>query len=162
MIRYAPLAVFVLLAAILVFALLGGGKKDVQNASQLRDLPAAAIEGIDRAALEKGEVLVNFFASWCVSCVGEQAVLMDMAKRGVRIYGVAYNDDPEKTRAWLDRHGNPFTAVGHDPNGRAAIDWGVSGVPETFFLRDGKIVRHDVGALEDAQGYIAQMQRSEK
>jgi cytochrome c biogenesis protein CcmG/thiol:disulfide interchange protein DsbE len=96
-------------------------------------------------------VAVNIFASWCVTCAGEQPTLLQMKKDGIAVVGIAYKDSSEKISAWLEKHGNPFSAIGLDEKGRAAIDWGVYGVPETYFIDRSGIIRHKhVGALSMA------------
>ncbi len=97
-----------------------------------------------------GEVmLVNFWATWCPTCKGEHAVLMEIADTNeVAIYGIDYKDDQIAATAWLERLGNPYRAVGFDKEGNAAIDWGVYGTPETFVLdKDGIIRYKHVGAI---------------
>jgi cytochrome c biogenesis protein CcmG/thiol:disulfide interchange protein DsbE len=99
----------------------------------------------------KGQVsLVNVFASWCVPCRDEHPVLMALKQKlGVPIYGINQKDQPENARAFLGELGNPYTAVGADSNGRASIDWGVYGVPETFVVdARGIIVSKIVGPLD--------------
>lgn len=91
--------------------------------------------------LRGGTVLVNFFASWCVPCIEEAAVLMDLHRAGVRLFGIAYKDKPAATDAFLARRGNPFTRLGRDAPGRVAIDWGVTGVPETYLIDPSGTVR---------------------
>jgi cytochrome c biogenesis protein CcmG/thiol:disulfide interchange protein DsbE len=93
--------------------------------------------------------LVNVFASWCVSCRYEHHLLMEVAASGdVTVYGLAYKDDPEDTADWLDRFGNPYTATATDVSGRAGIDWGVYGVPETFLIApDGTVAFKHVGPI---------------
>ncbi|TIU73918.1 MAG: DsbE family thiol:disulfide interchange protein, partial [Mesorhizobium sp.] len=93
--------------------------------------------------------LVNVFASWCGPCRDEHPVLLALSqdKRFV-IAALNYKDQPENARRFLGNLGNPFQAIGVDPTGRAAIDWGVYGVPETFVIgRDGKISYKHVGPL---------------
>ena len=80
-------------------------------------------------------VLVNFFASWCVPCLAEHPVLTRLAiEEGMPLYGVNYKDAPADARRWLDRHGDPFTAIGADRDGRTGIEFGVYGIPETFLV----------------------------
>lgn len=94
--------------------------------------------GLDRANLQDGDVsLVNVFASWCLPCRAEHPLIVELADReGVTVHGINYKDKPEDATAWLAELGNPYSRVGAD-SGRAAIEWGVYGVPETFVI-DGK------------------------
>ena len=93
-------------------------------------------------------MLVNLFASWCAPCRIEHPQLMALRARGVAVVGVAYKDDPVATRAFLDELGDPFTMVLVDQEGRAGLDLGVSGVPETFAVDAmGRIVAKASGPL---------------
>ena len=106
--------------------------------------------GFTSAELANGKPsVVNFWASWCVPCAEEQPLLVELQKRtGVALYGVNYKDDAASARRFLGRYGNPFTAVGTDDKGRAAIEWGVYGMPETFVLNGkGEIVFKHVGPV---------------
>jgi len=95
-----------------------------------------------------GGVLINFFQSTCAPCVEEAPALMALKVQGVRIVGVAWKDPPDKTKGFLDRYGDPFRSVFSDVNGRAGIEYGITGVPETFAVAaDGKILAKHVGAL---------------
>ena len=121
------------------------------------DLPA--VPGIDRdgkpvpglqAADFKGTVtLLNVWASWCVPCVEEAPLLVRIARDPrIRVAGINYKDSPENAKRFLTRYGNPYAANGMDSNGRAAIEWGVYGVPETFVIgRDGRIAYKLIGPI---------------
>lgn len=87
----------------------------------------------------EGEIrLVNFFASWCVPCRAEHGVLTSLAeKEGLLLFGINYKDKAEDAAAWLVELGNPYRAIGYDNSGRTGLEWGLSGVPETFII-DGK------------------------
>jgi cytochrome c biogenesis protein CcmG/thiol:disulfide interchange protein DsbE len=94
-------------------------------------------------------VLVNFFASWCVPCLQEHPLLMALAAREkLVVLGINYKDPAPGGLQFLVRHGNPYRAVGVDAAGRAAIDWGVYGMPESFLVDGrGRIVLKQVGPL---------------
>ena len=103
---------------------------------------------IRAAAGRDGPALVNFFASWCAPCEVEHPVLMGLKDQGVRIVGVAYKDEPAKTRRFLARLGDPFAEVLADRDGRAGVEFGTTGVPETYLVApDGKILAKHTGPL---------------
>ena len=105
---------------------------------------------VSLAALRGNVVVLNFFASWCLECRYEHAALAmastRYADRGVRFFGVLYNDTPEKGRAWIAQMGGqPYPAL-LDAGSRVAIDYGLYGVPETFIIdRSGRVVRKKIG-----------------
>ncbi len=109
----------------------------------------AAVPGISNADFNGAVTLVNVWASWCVPCHDEAPLLMKLADdKRIRLVGINYKDQPDNARRFIGRHGNPFVAVGTDANGRASIDWGVYGVPETFLVgRDGRIAYKLVGPI---------------
>lgn len=93
-------------------------------------------------------VLVNFFASWCTPCVAEHAFISTLAAQGIIIMGVVYKDKQDAAKKFLQKQGNPFAKVGLDTDGRGAIEWGITGVPETFLVGpEGKIRAHSAGPL---------------
>ena len=107
----------------------------------------------------KGPTLVNVFFSTCAPCAEEHPALLALKAEGVRIVGVAYKEDPQSTRDFLARLGNPFTDVLVDRDGRASIDLGVTGAPETFLVaQNGIVIAKHVGVLEpkDAQALLEQ------
>jgi cytochrome c biogenesis protein CcmG/thiol:disulfide interchange protein DsbE len=110
---------------------------------------AAQVPGLDPAAFKGKVSLVNVWASWCVPCHDEAPLLTELAKdTRLQLIGINYKDTPDNARRFLGRYGNPFGSVGVDANGRAAIEWGVYGVPETFIVgRDGKIAYKLVGPI---------------
>jgi cytochrome c biogenesis protein CcmG/thiol:disulfide interchange protein DsbE len=108
------------------------------------DLPAVhpSLPGGFSAADLKGEpAIVNVFASWCVPCLAEHPLIAALAQQGWRVYGLNHKDKPEDARRWLETHGNPYAAVGADTDGRASIEWGVTGVPETFIVDAEGVIR---------------------
>ena len=175
-----PLAIFALLALLFALALRSGDPSRLPSALIGRPAPAIvlpaleglsdgtrAIPGFASADLAKGEVaVVNFWASWCVPCVQEHPLLVALKEQtGVKLYGINYKDQSATARRFLGRYGNPFAAVGVDGNGRAAIDWGVTGIPETFILNGkGEIVYKHIGPIspETLEGKIMPAIRSAK
>jgi cytochrome c biogenesis protein CcmG/thiol:disulfide interchange protein DsbE len=107
------------------------------------------VPGIVPADFKGAVTVLNVWASWCVPCRDEASLLMTLAgDKRIRLVGINYKDQPDNARRFLGRFGNPFVASGADANGRAAIEWGVYGVPETFIVgRDGKIAYKVVGPL---------------
>src|SRR5262245_47674353 len=102
--------------------------------------------------LAKGKpTIINFFASWCTPCLVEHPTLEALGAKGdVTLYGNEYKDKPEDARTFLSELGNPFGKINEDRDGRVAIDWGVTGVPETFVVDgDGVIRVHYAGPLSD-------------
>jgi cytochrome c biogenesis protein CcmG/thiol:disulfide interchange protein DsbE len=117
----------------------------------------ALARGFARADLAAGHVtVVNFFASWCIPCHAEAPNLpLIAAMKGVKLYGVAYKDLPGDARKFLNEVGNPYDRIDLDEAGGAGIEWGVTGVPETFVI-DGTgtvLLRHagplTKGVIED-------------
>src|SRR5690554_1104789 len=132
--------------------------------SVLIDQPAPAFElpaitggdqpGFSTGDLGNGEVtLVNVFASWCLPCRAEHPLFMDLAaEERVRILGINYKDEPEEALAWLKELGNPYERIGADEEGRVGIEWGISGVPETFVVdREGTIRYRHVGPIHPVE-----------
>ena len=111
--------------------------------------PLTPDKPLDNQALQGQPVLVNFFASWCGPCAAENDVLVDLAKQQkITIVGIALKDRQQPLEAYLQGHGNPYNLIGMDNAGRNAIEWGVSGVPETFAVNAaGMIKAHHEGIL---------------
>jgi cytochrome c biogenesis protein CcmG, thiol:disulfide interchange protein DsbE len=157
-----PLILFLGLAVLFWFRLGDGDPSKIPSALIGRPAPQTILPPLDGLARDgkpvpgldpavfKGKVsVVNVWASWCVPCHDEAPLITELGKdRRVQVIGINYKDSPENARRFLGRYGNPFGVVGVDGNGRAAIEWGVYGVPETFIVgREGKIVYKMVGPI---------------
>jgi cytochrome c biogenesis protein CcmG/thiol:disulfide interchange protein DsbE len=103
----------------------------------------ALAQGFGPRDLTSGHVtVVNVFASWCVPCHSEAPVIAQLAgAHDFALYGLVQKDTPAKVRAFLAETGNPFRRIALDGDGRASIEWGVYGVPETFVIDGHGIIR---------------------
>lgn len=144
-----PFIIFMVLAA---FLYVGLGLNPHEVPSPLVGKPAPAFtlpqlhEPDKQLSLQdmKGQVwLFNVWASWCTACVYEHPLFMELSRRNaVPIYGMNYKDQPEDAKAWLRRHGDPYTLVVADIEGRVGIDYGVYGVPETYLIDKQGVIRY--------------------
>lgn len=101
--------------------------------------------------VEEGPWMLNVWASWCSGCLVEHEFLMALGRAGAPLYGLNWKDAYSDAREWLNRRGNPYRATAVDADGRAGIDWGVYGAPETFLIDADGIVRYrHVGPLDAA------------
>jgi cytochrome c biogenesis protein CcmG, thiol:disulfide interchange protein DsbE len=165
LIVFVPLALFLALAGLFLIRLFAGDPSRIPSALIGRPAPATAlpqvaglvrdgapVPGVAPENFAGAVTLVNVWASWCVPCHDELPLLMKLAEdKRIRLVGINYKDQPDNARRFLGRYGNPFVAVGADGNGRASIEWGVYGVPETFIVgRDGRIAYKLVGPITAA------------
>ncbi|MGD2074666.1 MAG: DsbE family thiol:disulfide interchange protein [Gammaproteobacteria bacterium] len=158
-VRYlTPLVLFLALAALL-YKGLALNPREVPSPLVGKTAPEFALPELKNASRQvshtdfQGKVsLLNVWATWCVSCRAEHPLLMELAQRGVPIYGLDYKDSREDAQRWLTRFGDPYVANAFDADGRVGIDWGVYGTPETFVIDRRGMIRHKhIGPLtEDA------------
>jgi cytochrome c biogenesis protein CcmG, thiol:disulfide interchange protein DsbE len=157
-----PLFAFLALAALFLFRLSSGDPSIIPSAlighpAPQTNLPpiaglerdGAPVPGLDAASFKGAVTVVNVWASWCVPCHDEAPLLLQLAQDSrLRVVGINYKDDPGNARRFLGRYGDPFAAAGADASGRAAIEWGVYGVPETFIVgRDAHIAYKLIGQI---------------
>ncbi|SDP38438.1 cytochrome c biogenesis protein CcmG, thiol:disulfide interchange protein DsbE [Phyllobacterium sp. YR620] len=162
---FLPLIIFIGLAAIFAFQLASGRDESVIP-SALIGKPAPALSlpaipgltrngqpvgGLDPASFKGQVTLLNVFGSWCVPCRMEHPLLMKLGEdKRFQLAGLNYKDKAENALGFLRELGNPYAVVGADDSGRAAIEWGVYGVPETFLIgRDGNVAFKHVGPLSE-------------
>jgi cytochrome c biogenesis protein CcmG/thiol:disulfide interchange protein DsbE len=154
-----PLAIFAALAFTFATQLESG--RDVSEipsallGTKAPPLELPALDGSNRPALTTAAIsgkltLVNVFASWCVPCRDEHPLLLALSKDPrLTVVGINYKDRNDNALRFLGELGNPFQAIGVDPNGKAAIDWGVYGIPESYLVApDGKILFKKVGPFD--------------
>ena len=146
-----PLATLALMAGFFAWSLMAGrdpasiGSVMVGRPAPRLDLRALrdGDKPLTDALLRTGKpTIVNFFASWCTPCLAEHPLFTRLAQRdGAVIIGIAWKNKPEEARAWLAKLGDPFLYAGQDFDGRTGLDWGLSGVPETYLIDGNGIVR---------------------
>ncbi|HEY2134536.1 MAG TPA: DsbE family thiol:disulfide interchange protein [Xanthobacteraceae bacterium] len=157
-----PLVLFLALAALFFVRLYAGDPSHIPSALIGQPAPATnlppvggllrdgqPVPGVASADFSGAVTVMNVWASWCIPCHDEAPLLVRLAEdKRIRVIGLNYKDQPENARRFLGRYGNPYAASGADISGRAAIEWGVYGVPETFIVgRDGKIAYKVVGPI---------------
>lgn len=145
-------AAFVVMAGIGMFREDPDGLPSTLVGQMAPGVPAAGLEGFDAATpemLASGQVtLVNFWASWCPPCRAEHPKLLEMEAAGIPIVGINFKDQQGTATKYLTEDDNPFIGVGFDPQGRTAIDWGVTAPPETFILNGtGEVLFRFAGPL---------------
>ena len=122
-----------------------------------RSVPATALTDLDDGSAQDLKtlvagydrpVVVNIFASWCLPCVAENPQLLALKQKGVPIIGIAWKDQPQDTRNFLNQHQNPYVRTLSDPNDRIGLELGITGVPETFIVApDGTITDKVAGPI---------------
>jgi cytochrome c biogenesis protein CcmG, thiol:disulfide interchange protein DsbE len=154
-----PLVAFVLLAAVLAIGIKHSPEKGIITSPLLgKPAPQFTLPSLTdparmvRSADLRGRwYLFNVWGTWCGECRAEHAALLKVQRAGVMpLIGLDWKDDDALARSWLAQLGNPYEAVAVDRTGRAAIDWGVYGAPETFLVNpQGIVVYRHVGALTE-------------
>lgn len=161
--RFLPLLILAAFVAAVGWRLARPAEEEIRSQLIGQSIPAftlAAIgpgkTGLTSGDLAKGEPrMVNVFASWCVPCITEAPLLLELKRQGVKIDAIAVRDRPQDVAAFLARHGDPFERIGSDPESQVQLALGSSGVPETFIVDGRGVVRYqhmgpiDPGDLPD-------------
>jgi cytochrome c biogenesis protein CcmG, thiol:disulfide interchange protein DsbE len=159
-IRFAPLALLLILIAALIWRLATPVDTNVSSKLEGQPLPSFALPaalppkpGLASADLASGRPRVlNIFASWCVPCIAEVKVLEQLRRDGVEIDGIAVRDRPEDVADFLARNGDPYQRIGSDLQSRVQIALGSSGVPESFIVDGSGIIRYQhIGPIEASE-----------
>jgi cytochrome c biogenesis protein CcmG/thiol:disulfide interchange protein DsbE len=155
-----PLAMFVGFVALAIFRLANPGERTITSKMVGKPFPEIDLPGLDAANpglatsdLRQGTVtLVNVFASWCIPCRVEASQLDRLAKASVVIHAIAVRDRREDVGAFLAEHGDPFARIGIDPDSKAMLALGASGVPETFLVDGRGVIRKQyIGEIRPEQ-----------
>ncbi|MBB4286301.1 DsbE family thiol:disulfide interchange protein [Roseospira goensis] len=158
LVYFLPLLV---VAVLLGFFIVGLQRDPRELPSVLLDqpVPEFALPGLpgreppltEKADLQGEVVLLNFFGSWCAACLQEHPVLQRIQDEGlVPVHGIAFKDQPDDTLRWLKRHGDPYDRIGYDTTNRIAIEFGITGAPETFVIDKAGVIRHkQIGPITD-------------
>ncbi len=150
-----PPAIFAAFGIMAYMGLGREGKDDLESVFEGRPAPSITevtlndYPGVTPEIFTSGEItVVNFWASWCPPCRAEHPTLLEMQAEGLRLVGVNFKDQKGNAARYLAADGNPFMALAFDPAGRTAIEWGVTGPPETFIVGgDGTVLFKFVGPL---------------
>jgi cytochrome c biogenesis protein CcmG/thiol:disulfide interchange protein DsbE len=155
-VRFAPLALLLLVIAGLVWRLATPGDTTIKSRMVGEKVPdlvlAPMLPGAEPRPLRSsncGPVVINFFASWCVPCIAEARELAKLKDQGVPIVGIAVRDRADDVAQFLARYGNPYETIGADSESKVQIAFGAAGVPETFIVDPYCTIRHQhIGPIE--------------
>lgn len=163
LLAFLPLGILVLLAVVFAGWSLKRDPRVQPHALVGKPVPAIALSTLDGGPPvatrdgADGPYLVNFFASWCGPCEIEHPTLMALKDQGVRVVGIAYKDTPQAASDFIARLGDPFALKLNDADGRAGIEYGITGVPETYLVGSDGVIIDKVSApitIEDAQALL--------
>jgi cytochrome c biogenesis protein CcmG/thiol:disulfide interchange protein DsbE len=155
--RFLPLLILITFVGVVAWRLSSPADEKISSKLIGQPVPAFALQpmlparpGLALGDLAKGQPrLVNVFASWCVPCIAEAPLLLELERRGIPIDAIAVRDKPQDVAAFLARHGDPFERIGSDPESRAQLALGSSGVPESFIVDGRGIIRYQhMGPIE--------------
>lgn len=156
---FIPLAILILLV-ILFLPLLMDSERDPELLPSVlvgRTMPQFSLPTLDdpdklytKEDIIGEPFLLNVWATWCPSCKYEHPYLLKLAQQGINIYGLDYQDDEDRAKAWLQELGNPYKLNFFDLNGQLVLDLGVYGAPETYLVdAEGKILYRHVGVVNE-------------
>ena len=157
LLRFLPLLVLIAFVGAVAWRLTRPPEEEIRSQLVGQPVPTFTLDpivpgkaGLSSTDLAKGQPrLINVFASWCVPCIAEAPLLMELKRQGVAIDAVAVRDKPDDVAAFLARHGDPFLAIGSDPESRVQLALGSSGVPESFIVDGRGIIRYQhMGPIE--------------
>ena len=157
LLRFLPLLVLATFVVAVAWRLSRPADEEIRSKLIGRPVPAFALApalpgrpSLASSDLTSGQPrMINVFASWCVPCIAEATLLMELKRQGIAIDAVAVRDRPEDVAAFLSRHGDPFDRIGADPESKVQLALGSSGVPESFIVDGRGIIRYQhMGPIE--------------
>ena len=157
LLRFLPLVVLLGFVIAVAWRLARPAEEEIRSQLVGQPVPAFALKpampgkpGLASTDLANGQPrMINFFASWCVPCIAEAPLLMELKRQGITIDAVAVRDRPENIAAFLARHGDPFQRIGSDLDSNVQLALGSSGVPESFIIDGRGIIRYQhMGPIE--------------
>lgn len=155
--RFLPLLVLIAFVGAVAWRLSSPADQKIPSKMVGQPVPAFALapaipgkSGLSSADLASGQPrLINVFASWCVPCIAEAPLLIELKRRGLPIDAIAVRDRPEDVTAFIERNGDPFDRIGADPESQVQLALGSSGVPETFIVDGRGVIRYQhMGPIE--------------
>jgi cytochrome c biogenesis protein CcmG, thiol:disulfide interchange protein DsbE len=155
--RFFPLLILVAFVAAVTWRLTTPADEKITSKMVGRPVPAFTLApavpgkpGLSSSELASGTPrMINVFASWCVPCIAEAPLLAELQARGVAIDAIAVRDRPPDVASFLAERGDPFERIGADPQSRAQLALGSSGVPETFIVDGRGVIRYQhMGPIE--------------
>ena len=145
-----PFCVFFLIILSFMYLLIKNrNPSEIPSALIKKEVPVFETSSLikDKDFISKNEfgnqiILVNFFASWCEPCRIEHFYINKLSKKGIKVIGINYKDEPKQAIKWLEKLGNPYAKIALDFEGDIAINWGVYGIPETFIINKESIIQY--------------------
>ena len=145
-----PIFFFLILSIFFYLLIIDRNPSEIPSNLLNKNVPIFEAESLfkDKKFISSNEfkdeiILVNFFATWCKPCRDEHVYIKRFTnERGIKVIGINYKDNTEKTIKWLKDLGNPYKDILIDKNGKIAIDWGVYGIPETFVINSNGIIKY--------------------
>lgn len=156
-VRFLPLVVLAAFVVAVAWRLGKPAEEEIKSQLVGRQLPAFTLSpavpdkpGLSSTELGAGQPrMINIFASWCIPCITEAPLLMELKRQGIVIDAIAVRDKPQDVADFLSRYGDPFEAIGADTESKVQLSLGSAGVPESFIVDGRGVIRYQhLGPIE--------------